>query len=703
MFDFESSNAIFALLDYLENEYIEEEVLFNELIKGTYMPSKKAFKKKDSLYTFNQYLDNKDNLGTKSLEAHPWSKKFLSEIFQKSWRGTYSNENLDKFICNLELDKLEKLLQPARIILLPNVANIVCHWHRTINLDVLAKILATLTSNIDILNDLYTLYIPFSTISGKVARIGSDTSDILKNIFEVCKKKIENWSGNTYEEICKRRADVLNFLKKCKTKSYDINSANDDVDNNITNQTTIEQNSFNLYITNTNKLEGYSWSTIFFLSQIFQHSKKLPYSNKDFDAFIDNLELDKLEKLLQPARIIEPSNITCMLSDANYMISLNVLADILKVLILNIDILKTLYDSDIPFSAISGKLSRMGSYAEDCMWRIFTILKKNRESQKNSKDFVSCFKTLEQKLDIVKNDKHKTRVKVINSMLKEYINIQETNNDNDEKIDETVHELTNNLTINNNQSQIIDKHSIDKHREDDIENSSNEINTRSDSQELTSNISNSALTTNEILNRALAIDDNDIKEIELKLNNYTTNQVENQSQLSQIINKHREDDIENSSNEINTSNLDLDTILCLALDMEDTLINKVVTEAANISTVNNQSQPIKGYQENNIENLQIIRQTHTEKVMQSAEKRKSCYDEYKGHSYARKRQCNNLELNSNHSTEVALNEPADSINVDCHTFGTISHLAGESICILSSDTEGFIITGTAGYSASILE
>ncbi|KJV73164.1 hypothetical protein OTSUT76_3175, partial [Orientia tsutsugamushi str. UT76] len=52
---------------------------------------------------------------------------------------------------------------------------------------------------------------------------------------------------------------------------------------------------------------------------------------------------------------------------------------------------------------------------------------------------------------------------------------------------------------------------------------------------------------------------------------------------------------------------------------------------------------------------------------QSAEKRKSCYDEYKGHSYARKRQCNNLELNSNHSTEVALNEPADSINVDCHT------------------------------------
>ncbi|WP_371223376.1 hypothetical protein ACA351_07345 [Orientia tsutsugamushi] len=55
---------------------IEKAVLFNESIKGTYMP----YGKQDNLYTFNQYLDNNDNLGTKSLEAHPWSKKFLNKI-----------------------------------------------------------------------------------------------------------------------------------------------------------------------------------------------------------------------------------------------------------------------------------------------------------------------------------------------------------------------------------------------------------------------------------------------------------------------------------------------------------------------------------------------------------------------------------------------------------------------------------------------
>ncbi|KJV74193.1 hypothetical protein [Orientia tsutsugamushi] len=81
--------------------------------------------------------------------------------------------------------------------------------------------------------------------------------------------------------------------------------------------------------------------------------------------------------------------------------------------------------------------------------------------------------------------------------------------------------------------------------------------------------------------------------------------------------------------------------------------------------------------------------------MQSVKKRKSCYNEHKDHSYARKRQCDNPESNSDHDTEVALDKPADSINAGCHTFGTISHLAGESICILSSDTEGFIITDTA--------
>ncbi|WP_445668630.1 hypothetical protein [Orientia tsutsugamushi] len=421
------------------------------------------------------------------------------------------------------------------------------------------------------------------------------------------------------------------------------------------------------------------------------------------------------------------------------MIKLDVLAGILKVLILNIDILQTLYDSNIPFSVISGKLSRMGSHAEDCLRIIFTILKKNRELQKNSKDFVSFFETLEQKLYIVKDQKQETRIKVINSMIKEYINIQETNNDNDEKINETVPELPNNLTINNNQSQIINKHReddietnsdeinthsdsqeldisdseleaihrmdeillnskndyanqsqpienyIDVYLEDgDLAKNSDEINTHSDSQELAANISNSVPTTNEILNSMLAIDDNDIK-IELELDNWMTNQFGNQSQI---------DDIKNSSNEINTSDPELDDILELVLDMYDTGINKIVTEAANISTVNNQSQPIESYQENNIENLQIIRQTHTEEVMQSVKKRKSCYDEHKDHSYARKRQCNNPELNSDHGTEVALNEQ-DSINVDCSTFCTISHLVGESICILSSDT--------AGYSASILE
>ncbi|SPR02908.1 repeat-containing protein D [Orientia tsutsugamushi str. Gilliam] len=240
---------------------------------------------------------------------------------------------------------------------------------------------------------------------------------------------------------------------------------------------------FNKYLDNkdnlgTKSLEAHSCSKEF-LSKIFQKGWKSIYSNENLDKFIYNLELDKLEKLLQPARLIEPHNITCMLPNTSYMIDLDVLADILKVLILNIDILQTLYDLNIPFSFISGKFSRMGSYAKDCMEIIFTILKKNRELQKNSKDFVSCFETLEQKLHLVKNKKHETRIKVINSMIKEYINIQETNNDNDEKITEIVPELPNNLTINNNQSQI-----IDKHREDDIETNSDEINTHSDSQKL---------------------------------------------------------------------------------------------------------------------------------------------------------------------------------------------------------------------------
>ncbi|WP_371254205.1 hypothetical protein [Orientia tsutsugamushi] len=82
----------------------------------------------------------------------------------------------------------------------------------------------------------------------------------------------------------------------------------------------------------------------------------------------------------------------------------------------------------------------------------------------------------------------------------------------------------------------------------------------------------------------------------------------------------------------------------------------------------NQSQQIESYQENNIENLQIIREMHTEEVMQSVEKRKSCHDEHED-LYTRKRQCSNPKLNSDSGTEVVLNEQ-DSINVDCSTFGT---------------------------------
>ncbi|KJV50837.1 hypothetical protein OTSGILL_2721 [Orientia tsutsugamushi str. Gilliam] len=109
--------------------------------------------------------------------------------------------------------------------------------------------------------------------------------------------------------------------------------------------------------------------------------------------------------------------------------------------------------------------------------------------------------------------------------------------------------------------------------------------------------------------------------------------------------------------------------------------------------VNNQSQTIESYQENNIENLQIIRQMHTEEVMPSVEKRKLCYDKHED-LYTHKRQCNNHEVNNGNITELALNEQENSINVDCPTSVSISHLAGESTYILSD---------TAGYSAYILE
>nr|WP_231103026.1 hypothetical protein [Orientia tsutsugamushi] len=226
---------------------------------------------------------------------------------------------MDKFVYDLELDNLEKLLQPARLIESPSITSMICNNCR-VNLDVLTDTLKALTSNIDILKNLYDLHIHFSTISGKYRRIGSDAPGHLKNIFEDFKLKMKNWPGNTYEEKCKQKAYleyVLNSLKKAKLKSYDINSSNYDVDNDITNQTTIKQNPFDLYIANNNKLEGYSWSMKLFLRGIFQKSWAGTYSNEDFDGLISSIQLDNLEKLLSPAIIIEPFNITAILINHN--------------------------------------------------------------------------------------------------------------------------------------------------------------------------------------------------------------------------------------------------------------------------------------------------------------------------------------------------------------------------------------------------
>ncbi|CAM81202.1 hypothetical protein [Orientia tsutsugamushi] len=425
---------------------------------------------------------------------------------------------------------------------------------------------------------------------------------------------------------------------------------------------------FNQYLDNkdtlgTRLLENHPWSKKF-LSKIFQTNwKSTSYSNTYFDDFISEMDLDNLEKLLQPANIIEASNIRGILLH-NYTIDLDALAGTLKVLTLNINILNDLYTLDIPFSTISGKLSNIGPNATYCLDKLLKTLYIMKEVHKNNEEFLISFKKFELELKFVKKKDRETRKNVIDSMFKKYSNIQELNNDNDEKINETVHELTNNLTTNNNQSQI-----IDEHREDDIENSSNEINTHSDGKEL-ANISDSMLVAGDILNMMLAIDDDDnnIKEIELELNNYITNQFENQLQPIQ-------------QNKINTSDSELDNILELSLAMEDTVKNNVVSEAVNSLTINNQSQPIESYQENNIENLQIIRHTHTEEVMQSVEKRTLCYDEHED-LYTHKRQCNNPKLNSDHRTEVAQNEQ-DSIDGYNFSLITTTHLVGESIYILS--------------------
>ncbi|BAG39850.1 hypothetical protein OTT_0392 [Orientia tsutsugamushi str. Ikeda] len=550
-----------------------------------------------------------------------------------------------------------------------------------------------------------------------------------------CKKFSQKFHRITNSNIVK----VKEFFKE---EEYHNSQEIDDVDNNIINQTIIKQNLFNLYISNKDnlgtKLLENRLSVKIFLSEIFQQAWAGTYSNKDFDEFISKLDLDNLEKLLYPARIIEACRITSMLLKCNRF-NICVLEKTLKEFTLNINTLEVLYTLNIPFSTFFSKLHHIGSKAPDFLYKIFKILDIMIKVHKNAEERLISFYALELTLASVKDKCQKDRENIINRLLEKYSNSQEQNN----------------LTINNHQSQTIDGHRED----DDIETNSNEINTHSDSQELAANISNSELTTNEILNRALAIDDNDIKEIELDLNNDITHQFENQSQttdkylendredilyqsmkaidgttssssnsicitsyqimpsVEEVAQQPMQDDIQNSSDEINThsdgqeltanmsnSELTTDEIFNRMLDIDDDdnikeIVLKLNNYIANQSE--NQSQPIESYQENNIENLQIIRETHTEEVMQSVKKRKSCYDEHED-LYTRKRQCNNPALNSDHGTEVALNEQ-DSINVDCYTFGTISHLAGESICILSSDTERFIITGTAGYSASILE
>ncbi|WP_232489013.1 hypothetical protein [Orientia tsutsugamushi] len=406
---------------------------------------------------------------------------------------TYSNENLDNFVYDLDLDNLEKLLQPARIIEPPNITSMISNNYM-VKLDVLADTLEALTSNIDVLKNLYDLHIPFSNISYKCSHAGSNAPGHLKNIFEDFKLKMKNWPGNTYEEICKLRAYVLNSLKKAKLKSYDVNSSNYDVDNDITNQTTIKQNPFDLYIANNNKLKGYPWSMKLFLREIFQNAWKSTFTNEDFDEFISKLDLDNLEKLLYPARIIEACRITSMLLQCNRF-NICVLEKTLKEFTLNINTLEVLYTLNIPFSTFFSKLHSAGSKVADLLTEIFKSLVEMIKVHKNNEENLISFDVSEPTLASVKDKYQKDLPKIINSAFKK-INSQEQNN----------------LTINNHQSQ-----TIDRHREDDIETNSDEINTHSDSQKLAANISNSELITDEIFNRMLDIDDDDnIKEIVLK-------------------------------------------------------------------------------------------------------------------------------------------------------------------------------------------
>ncbi|SPM45305.1 repeat-containing protein D [Orientia tsutsugamushi] len=64
-------------------------------------------------------------------------------------------------------------------------------------------------------------------------------------------------------------------------------------------------------------------------------------------------------------------------------LNIYVLKKTLKVLTLNINILKVLYDLDIPFSTFCSKLHYVGSNAPDFLAKIFKILNEMIKVHKN--------------------------------------------------------------------------------------------------------------------------------------------------------------------------------------------------------------------------------------------------------------------------------------------------------------------------------
>ncbi|KJV74580.1 repeat-containing protein D [Orientia tsutsugamushi] len=82
-------------------------------------------------------------------------------------------------------------------------------------------------------------------------------------------------------------------------------------------------------------------------------------------------------------------------------LNIYVLKKTLKVLTLNINILKVLYDLDIPFSTFCSKLHHVGSNAPDFLAKIFKILDEMIKVHKNDEEFLISFETFERKLYIV--------------------------------------------------------------------------------------------------------------------------------------------------------------------------------------------------------------------------------------------------------------------------------------------------------------